>query len=123
MTVHEQLNNRRLELGMTFDAVSRRSGVPIATVKRTLNRGAERAAFGTVAAIASALGMSVDLCAATNGFQYCRQQAQRRAHQIVSLVQGTSALEAQAVSTADLDRMVEKTVHEIMSGPNRRLWT
>ncbi len=52
-----------------------------------------------------------------------REQAERKARKLVSLVQGTSGLEGQAVDGQTLESMVERTTHELLAGSNRRLWS
>jgi hypothetical protein len=42
--------------------------------------------------------------------------------QVARLVQGTSALESQAVGKDTYKRMVEKSFREILAGPKRKLW-
>ena len=41
----------------------------------------------------------------------------------MGMVQGTSALEGQAVTHADYQAMVESTYHELLAGSNHRLWS
>ena len=50
------------------------------------------------------------------------EQAQAKAKTLVSLVQGSAALEGQAVSQADIDAMVRVTVEELLAGSDKRLW-
>jgi len=38
------------------------------------------------------------------------------------MVQGTSALESQAVDSETYRQMVRQTMHELMAGSRRRLW-
>jgi hypothetical protein len=51
------------------------------------------------------------------------QQAWKKARKLVGMVQGTSALEGQAVSEAAYQAMVERTYHELLAGSNHRLWS
>ena len=51
-----------------------------------------------------------------------QQQAERKADELVQMVQSTSALEAQAVDQAQLDEMRRQTARELLRGSNRRLW-
>ena len=50
------------------------------------------------------------------------RQARRKADALVGLVQGTSALEAQAVGAASLRRMRKRVMRELLEGPPGRLW-
>ena len=107
---------------MTCEAVANRSGVAISTVKRLLGQGVEHASFAAVISIANALGLSVKFDPDADEYTYRQQQAQRRARELVGLVQGSSALEGQAVAESDYDTMIRETVYELMAGSPRRLW-
>jgi transcriptional regulator with XRE-family HTH domain len=118
----DHLTSRREALGMSFAALANRSGVSEPTVKRMLGGHLGAASFANVAAVAQALG-------ATLGFEeidpdeLCRQQARRKAERVARLVQGTSALESQAVDAQSYNRLVEKSYHELLAGSRRRLWS
>lgn len=124
----DRLDARRRALGMTFPALAERSGVSEPTVKRILGGlggavgGVGGASFAHVAAVAEALGMP--LTAEPVDADAMRLAAAReKAERIARLVQGTSALEAQAVDEAEYRRLVERSVHELLAGPPRRLWS
>jgi hypothetical protein len=53
---------------------------------------------------------------------FAERQAEAKAKLIVRMVQGTSALESQAVDSDTFQQMVKQTVHELMAGPRRKLW-
>ena len=116
------LEQRRRELSMPVSVLAARSGVPPSTVKRILARGLPKAAFGSVDAVARALGMNVGLTATSESLAFQEQQARAKAERMVSMVQGSSALESQAVGETDRETMVLRTVHELVAGPKRRLW-
>ncbi|MFZ4431534.1 MAG: helix-turn-helix domain-containing protein [Phycisphaerales bacterium] len=116
-----RLKHRREALGMSHATVAARSGVSEPTVKRILGGQLAEASFANVVAIAEALGMTVGL-GETDAEELCRQQARRKAEQIARLVQGTSALESQAVDQTAYERLVERSFHELMAGSRRRLW-
>jgi len=40
----------------------------------------------------------------------------------VKMVQGTSALESQGVDEQHLQRMIQRTVRDLLNGPRRKLW-
>jgi transcriptional regulator with XRE-family HTH domain len=107
---------------MTYAALAKRSGVSMPTVVRILSGGNEHASFGNVAAIAEALGMTIDIVAKERSQTFLEKQAEEKARRIVAMVQGTSGLEAQAVDANTLDEMTRRTVHELMAGSPRRLW-
>lgn len=117
-----RLNSRRQELGMSYSALAHRCGVSEPTLKRVLGAGAGQTAFSTVVAIADALGMSLRLDE-VEADALRRRQARKKAAAAARLVQGTSALESQAVDKGTYRRLVERTVHELLAGPRRRLWS
>ena len=117
----ERLQTRRKMLGIGFQSLALRSGVSIPTVKRIFGGQIAAASFGNIAAIAEALGLSFEL-GESSVDALCRQQARKKAMQVARLVQGTSALESQAVGKDAYKRMVEKSFREILAGPKRKLW-
>ena len=117
----ERLQNRRKMLGIGFQSLASRSGVSIPTVKRIFGGQIAAASFGNIAAIAEALGLSFEL-GESSVDALCRQQARKKAMQVARLVQGTSALESQAVGKDTYKRIVEKSFREILAGPKRKLW-
>ena len=117
----ERLQNRRKMLGIGFQILALRSGVSIPTVKRIFGGQIAAASFGNIAAIAEALGLSFEL-GESSVDALCRQQARKKAMQVARLVQGTSALESQAVGKDTYKRIVEKSFREILAGPTRKLW-
>lgn len=118
----DRLNARRRAVGMSFSVVAERSGVSQPTVKRILGGQAAAASFSNVVAVARALGVSVEF-GETNIEDLRRAQAQLKAEQAARLVQGTSALESQAVDTQTYRRLVEKSFHQLMAGSKRKLWS
>ena len=104
------------------DALSKRSRVPVSTLKSIFRKGVEHATFSNVVAIASALGVEIEISPKVDSFEFRQQQALRKAKDLVGLVQGTSALEAQAVGSRQLEQMIHELVHQLMAGSPRRLW-
>jgi transcriptional regulator with XRE-family HTH domain len=121
INILERLGQRRRDMGMPYDELSRRCGVPISTLKRALG-GETTAGFAAVAAIAEALGMHFAQAPTDDVASMRERQARAKAQALVAQVQGTSALEAQAVSPADVRLMEQRTVAELLSGSARRLW-
>lgn len=117
-----RLANRRKAMGMSFASLAARSGVSEPTVKRIFGGRVAEASFGNVAAVANALGVSVEFDE-SDVDELCRTQARMKAEQVARLVQGTSALESQAVDAETYDRLVEKSYHELLAGSKRRLWS
>jgi transcriptional regulator with XRE-family HTH domain len=118
-----QLENRRKQLGMSCSTIARRTGLGLRTIQRALSNGRVTPEFGTLAAIAKALGASIRIELKTEDVgAFKRRQAESKAARLVSLTQGTSALEAQAIPKWALDRLKRKTVSNLLRGSNRRLW-
>ena len=117
------LEHRREALGMPLKELSKRANVSLGTVRRAA-AGEPGIAIGTVAAIASALGIG-DLRAFSGARPPERMrylQAALKARKIVGMVQGTSALEGQAVSQPDRKLLIANTINELLSGTHSRLW-
>ena len=121
--VANQLEERRKRLGLSCAAVAHRAGLGLRTVQRALSVAAIVPEFSTLNAIAQAMGASVQVeLKGPDVEQLKEQQAQRKARQLVSLTQGTSALEAQGISKRDLARMTKQTARQLLAGPTRKLW-
>ena len=117
------LERRRKELGMSRTALARHSGVSLPSINRMLNDGIDKATLCRVRAVAGALGMEVAVVPTCSSLELQEREARSKAKKIVQLVQGTSALEGQAVDGPTVQDMTSKTVHELMSGSKRRLWS
>ena len=122
MNFTEKLDQRRQELGMTFEALSKRSGVPVSTLKAIFKKGVEHATFANVAAIADALGVDIEFANEVDSYQLLHQQEVKKARELVGMVQGTSGLESQAVAQNQIDIMIQQLVHKLMAGSRRKLW-
>ena len=122
MNFNEKLNQRRQELGMTFEALSKRSEVPVSTLKAIFKKGVEHATFANVAAIADALGLDIEFANEVDSYELLHQQAVKKARELVGMVQGTSGLESQAVGQNQIETMVAQLVHQLMAGSRRKLW-
>ena len=121
-TSSHELEQRRRALGMSYPALARRSGVAEATLKRMLRGDISRAVLGNVDAACKALGMSVSFQRTKPEQEFREEQALRKARRIVALVQGTSALESQAVDERTVQSMVRRTANELLAGSPRKLW-
>ena len=119
--IHD-LNKRRRRLGMSRADVARLSGVSVPTVQRILGKQDHDATLSNLLAIAEALGLGLDIRPDAKVAALREQQARRKAERLVGMVQGSSALEGQAVDQDTYERMVKQTVHELLAGPNRKLW-
>ncbi len=117
-----QMERRRRSLRMSRSVLAQRSGVSLPTVNRVLS-GDENATYATLQSIAQALGLNFELKPTASDQDYAEQQAREKAERIARMVQATSALECQAVDRETFDEMVRQTVHELMAGSRRRLWS
>jgi hypothetical protein len=117
------LRQRRHELGLSYPMLSKRSGVPIATLKRMLGGDFGKASLQNVCAVAAAMGVTLQGKPDSTPTDYQEKVAKEKAEKLVAMVQGTLALESQAVGAGKIAEMVQKTVHELVAGPPRRLWS
>ena len=124
----QDLERRREGLGIEFPALSSRAGVSQSTLKRLLSGKLENPTIHSLQAVCVALGVELHINGTIKVFendsaqQYREKQAQEKAEQLVRLVQGTSALESQAVGPDVVRDMVSQTVHKLLAGSDRRLW-
>jgi transcriptional regulator with XRE-family HTH domain len=118
-----KMEGRRKALGLSRQVLSRRSGVSLPTVNRILGGGLENSTFANITSIANALGMDIEIKNTIDEQGMAEQQAQAKAESIARMVQGTSALESQAVDNETYKQIILQTCHELMAGPRRRLWS
>jgi transcriptional regulator with XRE-family HTH domain len=116
------LERRRRELGMSRTVLARRSGISLATIHRILNGDIEHVTIAKVRAVSQALGVELVIQELGDARQFKEKQALRKARELIALVQGSSALEAQGVESDIAHEMIQQTVHELMAGSKRRLW-
>ncbi len=115
------LSRRRRDLGMSQKDLAGRCGVSVSTIKRIL-AGEAAVSFSNVSAIAETLGMRLAGRSGQSIASMRERQARAKARSLVAMVQGTSALEAQALAPADIELMEQRTAAELLSGPSHRLW-
>jgi transcriptional regulator with XRE-family HTH domain len=118
-----QMERRRKALGISRPCLARRSGVSLPTVNRILGDGDEHVTYAILKAVARSLGMEIELRNTLSEQDFAEQQAQTKAEAIARMVQGTSALESQAVDADTYRQIVRQTVHDLMAGSRRRLWS
>jgi transcriptional regulator with XRE-family HTH domain len=119
----KSLDERRRELGLSYELLSRRCGVSRPTVQRILSGHHAAASFANVLAIAESLGLGLRFDSEVDTRDLRQEQAERKAKKLVALVQGTSGLEGQAVDEKSVESMVEQTMHELLAGSKRKLWS
>ena len=120
--VYRDLSDRRRALGMPIDELSRRAGVSVNTVKRFL-AGKTSTRYPHALKISESLGVpGLDLARAQAIYKMRQRQAVQKAKLLVGFVQGTMALEAQAVDVATKKRMQREAVIQLLAGPRSALW-
>lgn len=124
----KSLESRRRTLRISRAALAARTGLSVPTLNRIL-AGEGNPTLETLTALSSALGVEfritnqiVELTELCSANEFRKLMAEQKALRLVRMVQGTAALEAQAVGQAQEKEMVERTVHELLAGPARRLW-
>ena len=121
-SIQIQLEHRRRQLGMSCAAVAARAGLSLRTVQRALTEGAA-VELETLIQIAQALGASLRIELEGPDVDIVRRrQAEQKAAGLVSLTQGTSALEAQGIAQDELRRMKERATTQLLAGSARKLW-
>jgi len=116
------LDVKRRRLRMSYAVLAKKSGVSMPTVVRILSGRNPQASFASVLAIANVLGIDVKFEQKTPVEELRENQARRKARRLVGMVQGTSALESQALDEDEINEMTRRTVHELLAGSPRRLW-
>jgi hypothetical protein len=90
-------------------------------VQRILGGKESDPGFAKITSISEALGVKLRFDEEdTNAIRH--RQAERKAKRLVALVQGSSALESQGLRPAEIRNLRKRTVHELLAGPNRKLW-
>ena len=123
-THFSELEKRRRQLGMSRQALAKRAGLSLPTVTRLLTGKDCNPRVQTVDAVAVALGVPIAFGAGAyiDAETLREQRAEQKARRLVGLVQGTMALESQAVGPEPFARMVRRTTHGLLAGSNRALW-
>jgi transcriptional regulator with XRE-family HTH domain len=114
-------DQRRKRMGLSCAALAKRTGLSLRTVQRVLSGSEPDPGFSTVAKLARELGVALRFDE-DDVHALRRKQAEKKAGQIIALVQGTSALESQALSSEALRDLRERTINELLAGSNRKLW-
>lgn len=115
------LNKRRRQLEITVRALSRMSGVPVATVNRIL-ADPSKVRFEHVAAVSWVLGVNLLTAKRVPVKRMLHERARAKARYVAKFVQGTQGLEAAAVDPAGYERLVEVATQALLAGKKRKLW-
>jgi hypothetical protein len=108
---------------MTYAVLAKRSGVSLPTVIRILSATHRHASIENVSAVAAALGLDLTLKATAPADELRERQAQLKAKQLIAMLQGTSGLEGQALDDEARSHMTRQTIHELLAGSPRKLWS
>ena len=108
---------------MSRVALALRSRVSPSTVNRVLTGDLSHTTVANLRAISRALGVEVFLQEQESDVDLMERQAKAKAEQLVGMVQGTMGLEAQGVDGSALEQMKRRTVHELVAGSRRSLWS
>lgn len=73
----KNLDDRRRELGLSYELLSKRSGVSRPTVQRILSGHHAAASFANIVAIARSLGLGIRFDSTVNAHDLEREQAER----------------------------------------------
>ena len=117
------LDERRQELGISYAALAEECGVSLPTVQRILSGKHTKPTLANVVAIAEALGVQLQFEPTMSANAMWEAQAKKKAESIVNMVQATSGLEAQGLDKETIARMISQTIHELMAGSRRKLWS
>lgn len=115
------LNRRRRKLGITISALSRLSGVPVATVNRIL-ANPDYVRFKHVDTVGRVLGVNFRDARRVKLEKVLRDRAYEKARYVARVVQGTQGLEAAGVDSGGYIRLVEVAAQALLAGKKRKLW-
>ena len=130
MSLLQELEKRRKELGMSRTALAHRSRVSLPTINRILSsdiakngrmRRGYQPSLANVEAIAGALGLTLAAPEILKVDELRHQEATLKAKRMVRIVQGTSALEGQCLDQREADQLVSKAANQILKS-NGKLW-
>jgi transcriptional regulator with XRE-family HTH domain len=113
---------RRKELRMSLQVVAKRSGLGLRTVQRVLSEREPNAKLDTVLRIADALNIELRPKEAGSAHLVRKRPAMKKAANLASMVQGTSALESQAIPKNDLRDIKAEMAARLSTGSSRQLW-
>ena len=114
------LRQRRRELRMPISALSDRANTSVSTAKRVL-AGDTSVSYSTLCRIAQAMGVSPEFNACPS-HSLIQKEAKRKAKLVAKMVQGTSAMEAQAVDKETLDRITQAAEAKLVTCLGSMLW-
>lgn len=123
LALFRYLDGRRKEIGMSMKILAQRSGLGMRTVQRVLSGDEPTANINTILSIAHALRVELQPREIAPARLVRREQAEWKATKLASMVQGTSALEAQAVPKEALLEIRAEIADKLAAGSMRQLWS
>ena len=120
--IKRQLRTRVLELDISERQLAEKAGISRTAVRQVL-RDPSRSSVASLWAVAKQLGLELAIPEVMSSYEVKRRAALDKARRMVAMVQGSSALEMQAVEQKRKEDMVQQTADELMGGPARFLWT
>ena len=119
-TIIKDLDAQRKRLGLSVKNLAKQAGVGSATVSRLFS-GQTGTTLDTLLKVAAVLGCSLEV----KGHQATdlrRRRAEQKAEMLIAQLQGTMALEAQAVDPRALEKIKDQMVAQMLKGSDRKLW-
>jgi AraC-like DNA-binding protein len=120
--LQERLDARRRELRIGHETVAAISGVSIATVKRVFGGELGEVTFRHVAAVADAVGLSIE-GSGPPAQALLERRAAAKARRVAESIQSAAVLSGRGVAAEDLARLESAIADELLLGSPRRLWS
>ena len=118
-----KIERRRKSLGMSCQALARRSGLSLRTVQRALSGSPAGVQASSLVAMAHAVGADVDMVHERRLLAVQKEQARAKARRLAAWSQGSAALEGQAVPPSAVNDATDRLAIKLLSGPPIRLWS
>jgi transcriptional regulator with XRE-family HTH domain len=119
--VLERAKERKKQLGLTLENTAKLSGLGNRTVVRFF--GGEDVKLSTLERITAVMGLDFAGNELVDAKSIREARAREKATYIVSLVQDTSALEMQGLDEKALQKLIEETQEQFLTGDYRKsLW-
>lgn len=117
----EKIRARRTELGITLDNLTRLSNVSFRTITRFL--AGHNIKLDSLEKITKTLGLDLAGNELVSTEELKDKRAEQKALYIVSLVQDTSSLEMQGLSDNELNKLLQETKEQFLTGEYKKsLW-
>lgn len=120
--LQERLDARRRELRIGHETVAAISGVSIATVKRVFGGELGEVTFRHVAAVAEAVGLSLE-GSGPAAEVLLERRAAVKARRVAEHIQSAATLSGRGIAADDLARLESAIADELLLGSPRRLWS